>query len=153
MTGDPPIEPPRIQVARIQVARIYEPRSPSVGYRVLVDRLWPRGLTKVAADIDEWCRDIAPSTTLRRWYGHRETRFAEFRDRYLSELDDDAHSQALSHLRAITTHHELILLTAVQDLRLGHARVLAERLSWGRATEVPVTGHVHVKQQSTAQKR
>ena len=66
--------------------RVYDPPDPADGHRVLVDRLWPRGLAKNAAAVDEWLRAVAPSDELRRWYGHEVGKFAEFRDRYLAEL-------------------------------------------------------------------
>ena len=67
---------------RVRVGRVYDERAAADGTRVLVDRLWPRGLAKARADIDEWCKQIAPSSALRRWYGHDPARFAEFRQRY-----------------------------------------------------------------------
>lgn len=113
----------------IDTKRVYDTRAPTDGHRVLIDRIWPRGLTKAAADIDEWCKDIAPSTTLRQWYGHRATRFQEFRDRYVIELDDAQHAPSVAHLRAIARDDQLTLLTATKDLSLSHARILAEQLS------------------------
>ena len=71
---------------QLNVARVYDPRRPSDGTRVLVDRLWPRGLTKAAAALDEWCKDVAPSAALRTWYNHDPQRFAEFARRYRAEL-------------------------------------------------------------------
>lgn len=123
----------------IDVNRVYEQRTPSDGHRVLIDRIWPRGLTKAVADIDEWCKDVAPSTLLRTWYGHRETRFEEFRERYLAELDDPEHAEAVGRLRAIAHHDRLTLLTATKNLSTSHARVLAERLSLGtpQADDLP----------------
>lgn len=121
----------------VGVRRIYEQRSPSDGCRILVDRVWPRGLTRAAADIDEWCRDVAPSTELRRWYAHSPAKFEEFRARYEVELDDVAHRPAMAHLRAITRHDELTLLTAVKELALSHARILAQRLSSSPTTDQP----------------
>jgi uncharacterized protein YeaO (DUF488 family) len=70
----------------VRVRRIYAPVTEQDGIRVLVDRLWPRGMSKSRAEIDEWCREIAPSTALRRWYGHDPQRFTEFRRRYRREL-------------------------------------------------------------------
>src|SRR6476661_2028397 len=72
-------EEPRMQPQpRVRVGRVYDERTAQDGTRVLVDRLWPRGLTKNRADLDEWCKQIAPSTALRRWYGHSPDRFIEF---------------------------------------------------------------------------
>lgn len=115
----------------IDVRRVYDPPQPDDGYRVLVDRIWPRGLRKADAAVDEWCREIAPSTELRRWYGHEPDRFAAFRTRYLAELDDAEHSAALARLRE-HAGTRLTLLTATRDLGISHARVLAERLSADR---------------------
>ncbi|MEO6627049.1 MAG: DUF488 family protein [Aquihabitans sp.] len=113
----------------IVIKRAYDPPLPSDARRILVDRLWPRGLSKRNAHLDEWCKDIAPTQLLRQWYGHDPVRFEEFRERYLSELDDAAHAQPLAHLRELTNRNRVTLLTASRDLRLSHARVLAERLA------------------------
>lgn len=112
--------------AHIDVSRVYQPRSAADGFRVLVDRLWPRGLTAADADLDDWCRDVAPSTALRQWYAHRAARFEEFRERYLAELDDPAQTHAMRRLQAITADTRLALLTANRDLTVSHARILAE---------------------------
>ncbi|MEV5410874.1 DUF488 family protein [Thermopolyspora sp. NPDC052614] len=113
---------------RITCRRIYEETAPDDGRRVLVDRVWPRGLRKDAARFDEWLPDIAPSAELRRWYGHEPSRFAEFRRRYLAELADPGHREALDHLRDLAEHDGLTLLTATRDLDHSQAAVLAERL-------------------------
>jgi uncharacterized protein YeaO (DUF488 family) len=84
-------------------------------------------LSKAAADIDEWCEQIAPSTELRRWYGHEPERYAAFRDRYLRELDDADHSAPLAHLRTLAGR-PLTLLTATHDVGVSHAQVLAQLL-------------------------
>ena len=73
--------------AEMKVGRVYDPPAPGDGTRVLVDRLWPRGLTKAKAHIDEWCKEVAPSTELRKWYHHDPARFAEFTHRYRAELE------------------------------------------------------------------
>lgn len=112
----------------IRVARVYEKRSADDDLRVLVDRLWPRGLSKDSADLDQWCKDIAPSPELRRWYGHAPSRFREFRERYLSELRDPAHAAALAQLRSMARQHDLTLLTATKELGASQATVLAEHL-------------------------
>lgn len=109
--------------------RIYEESSPEDGRRVLVDRVWPRGMRKADARIDEWLRDVAPSTELRRWYGHEPGRFAEFRRRYLTELREPARRQAVDHLRDIAGHERLTLLTATRDVEHSQAAVLAEWLT------------------------
>ncbi len=108
--------------------RIYDSASPSDGTRVLVDRVWPRGLRKEDAHLDEWLREIAPSTELRRWYGHEPRRFADFRRRYLAELREPQRQQALRHLRELAGRHDLTLLTATRDLEHSQAAVLARWL-------------------------
>ncbi len=78
----------RRRVRKLEVKRIYEPSESSDGYRVLVDRVWPRGLSKQNADIHLWLKDIAPSTELRQWFGHQPRRWDAFRRRYFDELDE-----------------------------------------------------------------
>lgn len=114
---------------RISYRRIYEDPDPADGARVLVDRVWPRGLAKPAAHLDEWLRDVAPSTELRRWYGHDPELFAEFRDRYLAELAEPERRQAADRLREIAADGDLTLLTATKDLEHSQAAVLAAWLS------------------------
>lgn len=113
---------------RFGYRRIYEDISSRDGKRVLVDRLWPRGMSKERAHLDEWLRDVAPSTDLRHWYHHDEERFAEFRDRYIGELDDADHRPAVEHLRDLAAHGTVTLLTATKDLDHSEAAVLAEWL-------------------------
>jgi uncharacterized protein YeaO (DUF488 family) len=97
---------------QITYRRVYEETSAKDGRRVLVDRVWPRGMRKEEVDLDEWLRDVALSTELRRWYGHEPSRFAEFCRRYLAELRDSRHRQAAEHLRDRVDHDKLTLLTA-----------------------------------------
>jgi uncharacterized protein YeaO (DUF488 family) len=120
------------RVPAVEVQRIYEARAAS-GYRVLVDRLWPRGIRKEDAGLDEWCKDVAPSTELRRWYGHAPERFHEFARRYREELRRPPASEALAHLRAAARGRRIVLLTATRDVDRSGARVLRDRLA-GRAT-------------------
>lgn len=112
----------------MRVRRVYEPASEEDGSRILVDRLWPRGLARDAARLDEWLADVAPSATLRRWYGHDLRRFAEFRDRYRAGLEEPERADALDRLRAADDDGELTLLTATRDVDHSHAVVLAEAL-------------------------
>lgn len=113
----------------ITCRRIYDEPSSSDGARVLVDRIWPRGVRKVDARLDEWLRDIAPSTELRQWYGHEQDRFAEFRRRYLAELEEEPQRrEAAQHLRQLATSHDLTLLTATHDLAHSQAAVLVRWL-------------------------
>jgi uncharacterized protein YeaO (DUF488 family) len=103
--------------------------DPDSGYRVLVDRLWPRGVTKVDAALDEWLQDVAPSTELRRWYGHDVTRFEEFARRYRAELLRHPASNAVQHLIEAARTRTITLLTATRDVEHSGARVLQERLT------------------------
>jgi uncharacterized protein YeaO (DUF488 family) len=113
---------------RIQVRRVYDQPEPADGARVLVDRIWPRGISKDAARLEEWAKDVAPSTELRRWYGHDPDRFEEFRRRYLAELDQPEPRAAVSRLRALAARGPVTLLTATRDLSLSQAAVLADYL-------------------------
>lgn len=97
----------------MQVKRVYEPPGAGEGMRVLVDRLWPRGLTKAAAHVDLWLRDIAPSDRLRRWFAHDPAKWEEFCRRYARELDRNR--QALAPLIALATEHRVTLLFAARD--------------------------------------
>jgi uncharacterized protein YeaO (DUF488 family) len=88
----------RIATANVQLKRAYDPPAASDGRRILVDRLWPRGVSKANAAIDQWDKDIAPSTTLRKWFGHDPARWQEFRRRYANEIH--RHREQLDELRA-----------------------------------------------------
>ncbi|MGW4273869.1 DUF488 domain-containing protein [Streptomyces seoulensis] len=112
----------------IAYRRVYEDTSPQDGTRVLVDRVWPRGMRKEDAHLDEWLRDVAPSTDLRHWYGHEPSRYDEFRRRYLAELRDAGHREAVGRLRELAGHDRLTLLTATKDVDHSQAAVLAEWL-------------------------
>ncbi len=113
---------------RIRIRRVYDPPEPADGTRVLVDRIWPRGIGKDAARLREWAKDVAPSSELRRWYGHDPARFDEFRRRYLAELDQPGPRAAAGRLRALAADGPVTLLTATRDIRLSQAAVLAEYL-------------------------
>jgi uncharacterized protein YeaO (DUF488 family) len=115
-------------VRQVLVRRVYDDPSPDGGLRVLVDRMWPRGLTKEAAHLDEWIKEVAPSTPLRRWYGHRPERFTEFRRRYLAELADPQPAAAMNRLRELARDSGVTLLTATRDIDHSQAAVLAEQL-------------------------
>lgn len=104
------------------------------GTHVLVDRVWPRGLAKADSPHDEWVKDAAPSTELRKWYGHDPERFGEFARRYRAELDDEPAASALATLRSWRDDGGLVLLTATRDVEHSHARVLADVLD-GRSTD------------------
>ena len=98
----------------VRVRRVYDQPSPQDGTRVLVDRVWPRGLTKSRAQLGEWCKQVAPSTALRKWYGHDPERFEEFRRRYRAELEEPERAKALQHLRELAKGRTLTLLTATR---------------------------------------
>jgi uncharacterized protein YeaO (DUF488 family) len=112
----------------VRARRVYDDPSPEDGRRVLVDRIWPRGLAKARAGIDEWARDVAPSTGLRRWYGHDPGRFEEFRRRYQAELVEPQRQAAVRHLRELARSGRLTLVTATRDLGHSQAAVLVEHL-------------------------
>jgi uncharacterized protein YeaO (DUF488 family) len=118
---------PRRQSATIRIKRVYEPAAKDDGLRILVDRLWPRGLSKQSLSYDQWPRDLAPSNELRKWYGHDPKRAAEFRRRYLTELK--AHRDELAALRATLRGHTATLLTATREIELSHATVLRDLLA------------------------
>jgi uncharacterized protein YeaO (DUF488 family) len=112
----------------VRVRRVYDAPSPDDGARVLVDRIWPRGLRKDAARLDSWEKDVAPSTGLRTWYGHDPAKFGEFRHRYLAELSGREQRMALGRLRVLASAGPLTLLTATRDVEHSQAAVLAEIL-------------------------
>jgi uncharacterized protein YeaO (DUF488 family) len=107
---------------------VYEEPEPGDGTRVLVDRIWPRGLTKTKAALDEWCRNVAPSNELRKWYHHDPAHFEEFSRRYLLELQDPPRAEALAHLRGLARDRQLTLLTATRQTEISQAAVLARLL-------------------------
>ncbi|GLZ15485.1 hypothetical protein Acsp04_57200 [Actinomadura sp. NBRC 104425] len=115
--------------ANPRVRRAYDEPEPQDGTRVLVDRLWPRGLSKDSARIDEWLKDVAPSTELRRWYGHDVSRYEEFCRRYEAELADEAHARALDRLRELAASGPLTLLTATKDVEHSQVPTLLKALS------------------------
>jgi uncharacterized protein YeaO (DUF488 family) len=117
----------------VQVRRVYEQPAAGDGTRVLVDRVWPRGLAKDQVRLDAWLRAAAPSTELRRWYGHAAERFEEFRRRYHAELDEPERAEAVRHLCRLTRSGPLTLLTATRDVEHSHALVLAHWLAAARA--------------------
>ncbi len=119
-----PVPPPDVRVRRV-----YDEPSAADGTRVLVDRIWPRGLRKDALRLDDLVKDAAPSTELRTWYGHDPARFEEFRQRYLGELAGSPQRAALGRLRALAAAgRPLTLLTATRDLGHSQAAVLARLL-------------------------
>ena len=111
----------------VQVKRIYNAGDESDGFRVLIDRLWPRGLSKQDARYDLWAKDVAPSTDLRKWFSHDPSRFDAFRKRYLDELSQ--RQEAVDALLREAGDQPITLLTAARDPQCSHAAVLAECLN------------------------
>ena len=109
----------------LRVRRAYDPPTPDDGCRVLVDRLWPRGLKREAAGIDHWLRELAPSNELRTWFAHDPARWDEFRQRYAGELQAPAATAALAELRSLIAVHPVVtLLYAARDTTCNNAEAL-----------------------------
>ncbi|MFY9693014.1 MAG: DUF488 family protein [Xanthobacteraceae bacterium] len=117
----------RSRPGSIAIKRAYDAPAAKDGLRILIDRLWPRGISKAKLRLDAWPRAIAPSTPLRKWYGHDPQRYAEFRRRYRAELAE--HKDELAALRSWIGNRAATLITATRDLALSHAEVLREMLS------------------------
>lgn len=115
--------------SKVRLRRIYDDVESDDGTRVLVDRVWPRGISKERAHLDEWCKTVAPSTQLRTWYGHDPDRFEEFSRRYRAELAIGEAAEALEHLKTLAHHGTLTLLTATKQVDISQAAVLVEVLS------------------------
>jgi len=116
------------QKPEVRFRRIYDEPAVDDGIRVLVDRRWPRGVSKARAELDEWCTQVAPSDALRKWYGHDPEKFGEFETRYRTELHEPERAAALRRLRLMASHRRLTLLTATRHLDLSQAAVLADLL-------------------------
>lgn len=114
-------------MAKVQIKRVYDPRSKTDGQRVLVDRVWPRGVSKDKLKDAVWLKDVAPSTPLRKWFGHRPERWTEFRRRYAAELKDQR--EAVTELRALCAHGPVTLLYSARDEEHNQARALADYLA------------------------
>lgn len=110
----------------VQVRRIYDEPAPSDGTRVLVDRLWPRGMSKQRAALSEWCKQVAPSPELREWYRHDPAKFDEFARRYRDELADPERAAAVERLRSLAGQGALTLLTASKRDDISEATVLRQ---------------------------
>ncbi len=113
----------------VRIKRVYEPPSRADGYRVLIDRLWPRGVSKEKASIDEWARDLAPSDELRRWFGHCPELFEEFKRRYTEELRE--HADLISALRRRARTGTVTIVYAAHDTDHSNAAVLGPIVSRG----------------------
>lgn len=110
----------------MRLRRVYDEIEPGDGTRVLIDRVWPRGVAK--GSFDEWIKDVAPSTELRKWFGHDPDKFPEFRKRYLAELKDPERAAALNRIRELQKSGPLTIVTATKDVDHSHAAVLASLL-------------------------
>ncbi len=116
-------------MSQVKVRRVYEVPEASDGARVLVDRLWPRGVSKEKADLTEWDKEVAPSTELRKWYDHDPARFNEFKKKYQQELSSGPQAQGLEQLRRLAAKGPLTLLTASKAVDISEVAVLAELLN------------------------
>jgi len=116
----------RVPAKNVRLKRAYEPPEPADGTRILVDRLWPRGVSKADAAIDQWLRDLAPSAELRIWFSHDPARFAEFERRYIAELRSQR--AAVTQLRALARKGVLTLVYAARDEEHNDAVVLRKVL-------------------------
>lgn len=110
----------------IQIKRVYEDKSKDDGYRVFVDRLWPRGVSKEDAHFDEWMKELAPSTELRKWFDHKPERFEEFSKRYKKELAEQ--KELLDKLKELAKKKKVTLLFAAKDTEINNAVVIQEVL-------------------------
>ena len=112
----------------IQIKRIYDEPEEQDGYRILVDRLWPRGMTKERARLDEWNKEVAPSDELQKWFGHKMENFEEFSRKYKAELKDKG--EELQRIRELAEDKMVTLLYAAHDTQVNHARVLLNVLGY-----------------------
>lgn len=130
----------------VRIKRAYERPEKSDGYRVLVDRVWPRGIRKEDLRLDEWCKEIAPSTKLRQWFGHDQKRWQEFRERYEWELIDPQHQAQIRRIiEAAEASRDITLVYSAKDEEHNQAVVLCSvfaRMLW-KAPRKAVTGEVH----------
>jgi uncharacterized protein YeaO (DUF488 family) len=108
----------------VKVKRVYEKPTPADGYRILVDRLWPRGIKKTTADLSAWLKDLAPSDELRRWFSHDPQRWPEFNQRYLQELEDPAKAELLKDLLNRARRGTVTLVFAAKDEERNNAVVM-----------------------------
>lgn len=113
----------------VRAKRVYEPTDPNDGYRVLVDHVWPRGVSRERAQLDEWARDLAPSDQLRRWFDHDPERFSEFRTRYRDELS--RHADEIDRLRARAVKGPVTIVYAARDEQHNNGVVVAELVRGG----------------------
>ena len=114
----------------VTIKRVYEAADSQDGFRVFVDRLWPRGVSKDAFHYDLWCKDLAPSAELRKWFGHQVERWPQFQDRYKSELHDPAQQEAIGEIfKAAATRRPITLVYGAKDTEHNQAVVLADEMN------------------------
>lgn len=122
----------------IRIKRIYDDAAEEDGHRVLVDRLWPRGISRERAHLDAWLKEVAPSPALRTWWNHDPNRLDDFAVRYRAELDDAPETvRAVAELRALAAHGTTTLLYGATDPAVNHARILADYLTGGAGPDKP----------------
>lgn len=114
--------------SRVWLRRAYDAPTRNDGYRVLVDRLWPRGVSREHLAVDEWLKEVAPSSDLRRWYDHRAERWDEFRTRYLDELASGEAAEALASLVSLARKRRVTLVYGARDAELSNAAVLRDAI-------------------------
>ena len=114
--------------SNVRLQRAYEDPGPDDGHRVLVDRVWPRGRTKAELRLDEWARDLGPSTELRKWFGHDPARWTEFQARYRAELADPERSRALDALATIAGNGRVTIVYGARDREHNQAQVIADEI-------------------------
>jgi uncharacterized protein YeaO (DUF488 family) len=113
----------------LTIKRIYEPAAPKDGFRILIDRIWPRGLSKASASVDLWLKTLAPSTELRQWFGHDPEKWVQFRQRYFAELDGQA--EAVDKVLKMAKRRRVTLLYGAKDTLHNNAVALMEYLDRG----------------------
>jgi uncharacterized protein YeaO (DUF488 family) len=113
----------------LTIKRIYEPAAPKDGFRILIDRIWPRGLSKASASVDLWLKTLAPSTELRQWFGHDPEKWVQFRQRYFAELDGQA--EAVDQVLKMAKRRRVTLLYGAKDTLHNNAVALMEYLDRG----------------------
>lgn len=133
----------------VQIRRAYAPPHPADGYRVLVDRLWPRGRTKASVRLDAWAKDLAPSTRLRTWFGHDPARWTEFKRRYQAELASSERRTLIDDLVARALTGTVTLVYGARDEEHNEARVIAEKLNRRLAARPPTGVAPHALRSKT----
>ena len=135
----------------VSTKRAYEPPIDEDGVRVLVDRLWPRGVSKAAARIDHWMKDLAPSDALRKWFGHDPDRWGAFKARYFKELR--GHAEALAELRKLAKRGRVTLVYAAKDVAHNNAVALQEFMGRRRTPTARAAGQAHGRGSPVRQRR